>query len=129
MPVLSVPSTSLCTIGYEKRSLDEFSELLRSSGVEVVLDVRETAWSHKPGFSKLPFILAERRPRRRYLERPAASVVIRACTQLLPVQFTTSPSTSLWIDASLSVAAKPGDTGEEVIRPECVRSRGDRLIG
>jgi uncharacterized protein (DUF488 family) len=45
----------LCTIGYEKRSLDEFIDLLLTNGVEVVLDVRETAWSHKPGFSKTAF--------------------------------------------------------------------------
>lgn len=45
----------LCTIGYEKRSLDEYIDLLLESGVEVVLDVRETAWSHKPGFSKTAF--------------------------------------------------------------------------
>jgi uncharacterized protein (DUF488 family) len=42
----------LCTIGYEKRTLDEYIDLLLANGVEVVLDVRETAWSHKPGFSK-----------------------------------------------------------------------------
>ncbi|HEV8411521.1 MAG TPA: DUF488 domain-containing protein [Gemmatimonadaceae bacterium] len=45
----------LCTIGYEKRSLDEYIDLLLANGVEVVLDVRETAWSHKPGFSKTAF--------------------------------------------------------------------------
>lgn len=45
----------LCTIGYEKRSLDEYVDLLLEHGVEVVLDVRETAWSHKPGFSKTAF--------------------------------------------------------------------------
>lgn len=45
----------LCTIGYEKRSLDEFIDLLLTNGVEVVVDVRETAWSHKPGFSKTAF--------------------------------------------------------------------------
>jgi uncharacterized protein (DUF488 family) len=45
----------LCTIGYEKRSLDEYIDLLLSNGVEVVVDVRETAWSHKPGFSKTAF--------------------------------------------------------------------------
>lgn len=45
----------LCTIGYEKRSLDEYIDLLLTHGVEVVLDVRETAWSHKPGFSKTAF--------------------------------------------------------------------------
>jgi uncharacterized protein (DUF488 family) len=42
----------LCTIGYEKRSLDEYIDLLLTHGVEIVLDVRETAWSHKPGFSR-----------------------------------------------------------------------------
>ena len=46
---------ALCTIGYEKRSLDEYIDLLLANGVEVVLDVRETAWSHKPGFSKTAF--------------------------------------------------------------------------
>lgn len=45
----------LCTIGYEKRSLDQYIDLLLEHGVEVVLDVRETAWSHKPGFSKTAF--------------------------------------------------------------------------
>jgi uncharacterized protein (DUF488 family) len=45
----------LCTIGYEKRSLAEYLDLLVSHGVEVVIDVRETAWSHKPGFSKTAF--------------------------------------------------------------------------
>ena len=46
---------ALCTIGYEKRSLEEYLHLLLDHGVEVVLDVRETAWSHKPGFSKTAF--------------------------------------------------------------------------
>lgn len=45
----------LFTIGYEKRSLDEYVDLLLEHGVEVVIDVRETAWSHKPGFSKTAF--------------------------------------------------------------------------
>jgi uncharacterized protein (DUF488 family) len=45
----------LCTIGYERRSLDEYVDLLLANGVEVVIDVRETAWSHKPGFSKTAF--------------------------------------------------------------------------
>lgn len=45
----------LCTIGYEKRSLDEYVGLLLEHGVEVVVDVRETARSHKPGFSKTAF--------------------------------------------------------------------------
>ena len=46
-----MPST-LFTLGYEKRSLSDYLAILLESEVEVVLDVRETAWSHKPGFSK-----------------------------------------------------------------------------
>jgi uncharacterized protein (DUF488 family) len=42
----------LFTLGYEKRSIDEFVRLLLSEKVNVLVDVRETAWSHKPGFSK-----------------------------------------------------------------------------
>lgn len=43
---------TLLTIGYEKRDVARVIELLRSAKVTVVIDVRETAWSHKPGFSK-----------------------------------------------------------------------------
>jgi uncharacterized protein (DUF488 family) len=43
---------AVLTIGYEKRDLAECIRLLRRAHVDVVLDVRETAWSHKPGFSK-----------------------------------------------------------------------------
>ena len=39
------------TIGYEGRSLDDFSEELRSHGIKRLVDVREIAWSRKPGFS------------------------------------------------------------------------------
>ncbi|MEZ4379390.1 MAG: DUF488 domain-containing protein [Gemmatimonadales bacterium] len=46
------------TIGYEKRSIDEYIDILLDAGVTLVLDVRETAWSHKPGFSKTAFRLA-----------------------------------------------------------------------
>lgn len=53
-----MPAMPLCTIGYEKRSLDEYIDLLLESGVEVIVDVRETAWSHKPGFSKTAFSTA-----------------------------------------------------------------------
>lgn len=43
---------TLYTLGYEKRSIDEYLELLLAAEVGVLVDVRETAWSHKPGFSK-----------------------------------------------------------------------------
>lgn len=45
-------TATLFTLGYEKRSLQEYVDLLRRARVDVVVDVRETAWSHKPGFSK-----------------------------------------------------------------------------
>lgn len=34
------------------RDLNEFVALLRTAKVSIVVDVRETAWSRKPGFSK-----------------------------------------------------------------------------
>ena len=42
----------LHTLGYERRSIDEFVGLLVEANIDVLVDVRETAWSHKPGFSK-----------------------------------------------------------------------------
>jgi uncharacterized protein (DUF488 family) len=46
------------TLGYEKRSIEEFVALANAAGLEVLIDVRETAWSHKPGFSKNAFAAA-----------------------------------------------------------------------
>lgn len=40
------------TLGYEQRDLAEFMALLVAEDINVLLDVRENAWSHKPGFSK-----------------------------------------------------------------------------
>lgn len=40
------------TVGYEKRDLASFIELLRLHGVERLIDVRLTPLSRKPGFSK-----------------------------------------------------------------------------
>jgi uncharacterized protein (DUF488 family) len=48
----------LYTIGYEKRSLAEYLALLREHRIAVLVDVRETPWSHKPGFSKAPLAAA-----------------------------------------------------------------------
>jgi uncharacterized protein (DUF488 family) len=42
----------LYTIGYEKRTQEEFYTILRRAGIDVLIDVRDVAWSHKPGFSK-----------------------------------------------------------------------------
>lgn len=45
----------LYTLGYEKRSIDEFIDLLQEAEVKVLVDVRATAWSHKAGFSRSAF--------------------------------------------------------------------------
>jgi uncharacterized protein (DUF488 family) len=43
---------TIFTLGYQKRAIEEYVAVLQEAGVRVVVDVRETAWSHKPGFSK-----------------------------------------------------------------------------
>jgi uncharacterized protein (DUF488 family) len=49
---------SVYSLGYQGMTLDTYMSLLKANGVSVVIDVRETPWSYKPGFSKKP--LAER---------------------------------------------------------------------
>jgi uncharacterized protein (DUF488 family) len=46
------------SLGYEGVSLDRYVEVLKENNISVVVDVRETPWSFKRGFSKKP--LAER---------------------------------------------------------------------
>lgn len=46
---------TIFTLGYQQRSINEFIEILREQEISVLVDVRETAWSHKPGFSKSAF--------------------------------------------------------------------------
>ena len=46
---------TLFTLGYQQRTIDDFVEILREADIDVLVDVRETAWSHKPGFSKSAF--------------------------------------------------------------------------
>lgn len=43
---------TLYTLGYEKRTQEEFFQLLADAGVDALIDVRDVAWSHKPGFAK-----------------------------------------------------------------------------
>lgn len=45
----------LFTIGYEKRNIDEYIGLLRKAKVEILVDVRQTAWSYKRDFCKTRF--------------------------------------------------------------------------
>ena len=45
-------SHSVVSIGYERRSLDDFIQLLGEHGVSKLVDVREAPISRRPGFSK-----------------------------------------------------------------------------
>jgi len=51
-------AATLYTLGYQQRNIDDFIDLLLHEGIDVLVDVRETAWSHKPGFSKTAFMQA-----------------------------------------------------------------------
>ncbi len=42
------------TIGYEKRSTDDFIEALRDAGIEQLIDIRQLPLSRRKGFSKTP---------------------------------------------------------------------------
>ncbi len=42
------------SLGYQGMSLEEYVEVLKANNVALVIDVRETPWSYKPGFSKKP---------------------------------------------------------------------------
>lgn len=44
----------LFTIGYERQSIDTYIDELLAAGVDVIVDVRETAWSYKRDFSSRP---------------------------------------------------------------------------
>jgi uncharacterized protein (DUF488 family) len=52
MPPKRKTTPQIFTLGYEQRNIVEFVKLLESEAIDVLLDVREKAWSHKPGFSK-----------------------------------------------------------------------------
>lgn len=43
---------NLYTLGYQKRDVPDFVDILLWAGVDLVVDVRETPWSYKPGFSR-----------------------------------------------------------------------------
>lgn len=51
MPNLMHP-LKVISIGYERRSIDEFIELLKANDVKRLLDIREFPLSRKKGFSK-----------------------------------------------------------------------------
>jgi uncharacterized protein (DUF488 family) len=43
---------NLYTVGYQGVDVDTYVQKLKAAGVGIVADVRETPWSHKPGFCK-----------------------------------------------------------------------------
>jgi uncharacterized protein (DUF488 family) len=42
----------LYTLGYERRTIEEFVVVLASVGADVLVDIRDVAWSHKRDFAK-----------------------------------------------------------------------------
>ena len=42
----------LYTLGYEKRTIEEFIEILHRAKVDTLIDVRDVPWSHKRDFAK-----------------------------------------------------------------------------
>lgn len=48
----TLTTTTVCTIGYQGVSIDEFIARLREEGIDTIIDVRANPVSRKPGFSK-----------------------------------------------------------------------------
>lgn len=61
---------AVATVGYEGRSLGEVVDLLRESGITLLVDVRLTPWSRKPGFTKDQLAGALRSVGLEYRHRP-----------------------------------------------------------
>ena len=60
------------TLGYEGIGIQEYVDTLRAHSVGIVIDVRETAWSFKKGFSKAPLAKALASARIDYLHLKSA---------------------------------------------------------
>jgi uncharacterized protein (DUF488 family) len=60
----------LCTVGYERRTVDELISTLTGAAVEVLVDVRLTPSSRKPGLSKRRLAMLLRAARIDYLHLP-----------------------------------------------------------
>ena len=43
---------TIYTIGYEKKNIEEYLNILKNNKVEILIDVRERAWSYKKDFCK-----------------------------------------------------------------------------
>ena len=45
----------LYTIGYEKKNIEEYLKILNDNDIQILIDVRERAWSYKRDFCKTRF--------------------------------------------------------------------------
>jgi uncharacterized protein (DUF488 family) len=95
-PVLRVGS-----IGYQDRRLDEFTQDLANAGVQVLVDVRDRAWSQRPDFRKvrLAQALAARGIQYMHLKeagnpfrpKPGEGLSIRECAERYKAQLEKHP--------------------------------------
>jgi uncharacterized protein (DUF488 family) len=67
-------SSTIYTIGYERRSIDEFIEYLIKNNIAQLIDVRNNPQSRKSGFSRLTLSEACERYGIRYLSFPALGI-------------------------------------------------------
>ena len=65
-----IPLVDLFTIGYQGRSVEGFLSVLAEHEIEVLIDVRYTPWSHKPGFTRARLVEALSGKRIRYIHLP-----------------------------------------------------------
>lgn len=72
------------SLGYQGLSLSQYIEILRIHGVCTVVDVRETPWSYKKGFSKKPLSEALRENGISYLHLRSAGNPSKNRKQGLP---------------------------------------------
>ncbi len=61
---------SIFTIGYQGRNLQDFCEVLVTNEISVVVDVRLTPWSRRPGFAKTALSAALAQAGVRYVHEP-----------------------------------------------------------
>lgn len=66
-----IPSPQVVSVGYEGRSVTELIEVLQAQDVSVLVDIRLTPISRKPGLSKTALGRALREAGIEYLHQPA----------------------------------------------------------
>lgn len=62
----------LFTIGYEKKSIQEYVSLLKKFKIKTLIDVREVAWSYKQDFRKQTLSKYLSKSRIKYIHLPEA---------------------------------------------------------